>query len=158
MSAIPADVLARLASLSGYDQMLEMDAVCRKFNVTTEQIQAAMAQAQPSPQANSGQAMNSGYNAAGEYDPSPQGMHHKRDAFDDFAMPSTPQPMGNSPNYIQKNQLRYEYDPSEEEKQRRAQVEQAITCPACGVALGIPAIRPIKITCPQCMMESTFTA
>ena len=51
---------------------------------------------------------------------------------------------------------RFEYDPSPEASQRRQQVSQAINCPGCGAALGIPSIRPIKVTCPQCLQESTF--
>ena len=41
---------------------------------------------------------------------------------------------------------------------RRQNVDQAIMCPGCGVALGIPAVRPIKVTCPQCMQETTFSS
>ncbi|MBL6732020.1 MAG: hypothetical protein ISP82_03590 [Candidatus Poseidoniaceae archaeon] len=51
---------------------------------------------------------------------------------------------------------RFEYDPSQDASQRRQQVSQAINCPGCGAALGIPAVRPIKVTCPQCQLESTF--
>ena len=51
---------------------------------------------------------------------------------------------------------RFEYDPSPDASQRRQQVSQAINCPGCGAALGIPSIRPIKVTCPQCFQENTF--
>ena len=54
------------------------------------------------------------------------------------------------------NRHRFEYDPSPDASQRRQQVSQAISCPSCGAALGIPAIRPIKVTCPQCLQEHTF--
>lgn len=53
---------------------------------------------------------------------------------------------------------RFEYDPSPDASQRRQQVSQAINCPGCGAALGIPSIRPIKVTCPQCFQENTFLA
>jgi len=56
---------------------------------------------------------------------------------------------------IQSNH-RFEYDPSPDASQRRQQVSQAINCPGCGAALGIPSIRPIKVTCPQCFQENTF--
>tara|TARA_B100001540_G_C15804815_1_gene641576 strand:+ start:1236 stop:1619 length:384 start_codon:yes stop_codon:yes gene_type:complete len=59
-------------------------------------------------------------------------------------------------NISVQNRHRFEYDPSPDASQRRQQVSQAITCPSCGVALGIPAIRPIKVTCPQCLEEHTF--
>lgn len=59
---------------------------------------------------------------------------------------------------IEKSNFRFEYDPTSEAAQRRESVRQAILCPGCGVALGIPEIRPIKVTCPQCLLESLFHA
>ena len=59
-------------------------------------------------------------------------------------------------NISAQNRHRFEYDPSPDASQRRQQVSQAISCPSCGAALGIPAIRPIKVTCPQCLQEHTF--
>ena len=40
---LPQDVLARLASLSGYDQMLEMDAVSRNHGVGIAEIESQLA-------------------------------------------------------------------------------------------------------------------
>tara|TARA_B100001989_G_C24212238_1_gene303663 strand:+ start:93 stop:458 length:366 start_codon:yes stop_codon:yes gene_type:complete len=51
---------------------------------------------------------------------------------------------------------RFEYDPSPDASQRRENISHAVSCPSCGAALGIPAIRPIKVTCPQCLQEHTF--
>ena len=59
-------------------------------------------------------------------------------------------------NIPAQNRHRFEYDPSPDASERRQQVSQAINCPSCGAALGIPAIRPIKVTCPQCLEEHTF--
>ena len=59
---------------------------------------------------------------------------------------------------LNKSNLRFEYDPSQEAAQRRSTVAQAILCPSCGVALGIPDVRPIKVTCPQCLQETEFNA
>ena len=39
--ALPTDVLARLASLSGYDQMLEMDAVSRTHGIGLAEIESS---------------------------------------------------------------------------------------------------------------------
>lgn len=50
------------------------------------------------------------------------------------------------------------YDPSHEGQARQASVSQAIMCPHCSSALGIPSTRPIKVTCPSCMMEAVFTS
>ena len=51
---------------------------------------------------------------------------------------------------------RFEYDPSPGASQRRESISHAVSCPGCGAALGIPSIRPIKVTCPQCLQEHTF--
>ena len=154
MSAITATELTALASLSGYEQMLQIDQLARQYGIEESEVKQQLA-------ALSVQGTNeapSGYNAAGEYDPSggrssvPQ--QHKEDPFDSgFSQPST-----SSPQIIEKVNLHYQYDPTEGAKQRRAQVDQAILCPACGVRLGIPSTRPIKVTCPQCLHEATFNA
>ena len=51
---------------------------------------------------------------------------------------------------------RFEYDPSPTASTRRQQITQAVNCPGCGAALGIPDVRPIKVTCPQCLHEHMF--
>jgi len=154
MSAITATELTALASLSGYEQMLQIDQLARQYGIEESEVKQQLA-------ALSVQGTNeapSGYNAAGEYDPSggrsSVSQQHKDDPFDSgFSQPST-----SSPQIIEKVNLHYQYDPTEGAKQRRAQVDQAILCPACGVRLGIPSTRPIKVTCPQCLHEATFTA
>lgn len=66
---------------------------------------------------------------------------------------------GQAANYLSDaHRYRVEYDPSKDGLQRQAQIEQAVICPGCGSALGIPATRPIKVTCPNCMTDSTFTS
>ena len=61
-------------------------------------------------------------------------------------------------NVLDKSNFRFEYDPSAAAEQRRSSVAQAILCPGCGVALGIPDVRPIKVTCPECLLETVFDA
>ena len=61
-----------------------------------------------------------------------------------------PQYIDNPENY------RLKYNPSEQGRQNQSQVKQAIICPSCSSPLGIPDIRPIKVTCPQCMNEAVF--
>ena len=41
--ALPHDVLARLASLTGYDQMLEMDSISRSHNLGLAEIESQLA-------------------------------------------------------------------------------------------------------------------
>ena len=155
MSSIPAPELAALASLSGYEQMLQIDHLARQYGVEASVVQQQLAALSVQDTTNS----PSGYNAAGEYDPSDGrntvSQNQKLDPFgSEISQPSTV----SSAQLIDKSNLHYEYDPTEGAKQRRAQIDQAILCPACGVRLGIPSTRPIKVTCPQCLHEETFTA
>jgi len=155
MSSIPAPELAALASLSGYEQMLQIDHLARQYGVEASVVQQQLAALSVQDDPNS----PSGYNATGEYDPSEGrntiSQNQKLDPFDsEISQPSNV----SSAQIIDKTNLHYEYDPTEGAKQRRAQIDQAILCPACGVRLGIPSTRPIKVTCPQCLHEETFTA
>lgn len=54
------------------------------------------------------------------------------------------------------HRYRFTYDPSKDAKERQSNVNQAILCPHCGVGIGIPPIRPIKVMCPSCRIESLF--
>tara|TARA_B100000700_G_scaffold60318_1_gene65942 strand:- start:7143 stop:7622 length:480 start_codon:yes stop_codon:yes gene_type:complete len=140
--ALPNDVLARLASLSGYDQMLEMDAVSRTHGVGLAEIEtqiAAYKAGATAPEATSS-----------EVDFSP--VSHK-----EVADLGPAQPINTAPSYIDNpDQYRMKYDPSIQGQSNQSQVAQAIICPACSAPLGIPNVRPIKVTCPQCMHEAVF--
>ena len=62
-----------------------------------------------------------------------------------------------TPNFItDAHRYRFTYDPSKDAKERHSNVNQAILCPHCNVGIAIPPIRPIKIMCPSCRMESVF--
>lgn len=155
MSTLPAAELTALASLSGYEQMLQIDQIARQYSVDESEVKRQLAAL--STQSHNAQPDTS--NATTEYDPSGGRGHisqnHKEDP---FASVNPQQSTTSSPQMVDKNNLHFEYDPTEGVKQRRAQIDQAILCPACGVRLGIPSTRPIKVTCPQCLHEATFTA
>tara|TARA_B100000405_G_scaffold60341_1_gene41127 strand:+ start:6771 stop:7202 length:432 start_codon:yes stop_codon:yes gene_type:complete len=140
--ALPQDVLARLASLSGYDQMLEMDAVSRTHGVGLAEIESQLAAYKAGamqPQVN---------NPVADFDPV---------ASKELVDLENAQPVSTGPNYIDNpDQYRMKYDPSARGQSNQSQVNQAIMCPACSAPLGIPDIRPIKVTCPQCMHEAVF--
>ena len=149
MTQVPSNELNRLLSLDGYDQMLEIDRVCRQYGIDEQSLRNLMAsfsqpvQNSPSADMNESTLMHTNKKQElqkSEFGQSPNSTHSM-----------------NEPTYVNKDQFHFDYDPSVEAKQRRAMVEQAIVCPACGVALGIPSQRPIKVTCPQCLHESTFT-
>ena len=131
MSQVPSEVLQALARLSGYERMLEIDRIAAQYGVTDQWLEEQIGGTQPAPVT----------------DPNSFAPSTKETP----ALPA-------ATDIFNKQSFRFQYDPSADAAQRRQSVEQAILCPACGVALGIPAIRPIKVTCPQCLQESTFQA
>ena len=126
--------LDRLASLSGYDRMLAIDAVARTYGVAPADVEQAL------------NAHLGGVAPATGVEQPPFAS-----APDVPAPPSTMESLDLS-------KYRYGYDPSTEAKTRRAQVDQAFRCPVCSAALGIPSVRPIKVTCPACQSVHTFSA
>ena len=130
MSTISPQDLQRLAGLQGYDLTLEIDAMARKYGMSPEEI-VAILRAFSQPQQVSQQP------------------------FEPVASKTVPQ-LPTQPRHIAMDGLRFDYDPTAGAKDKRAQVNQAITCPGCGVALGIPSRRPIKIKCPQCLHEALY--
>lgn len=142
MAPVPEHELVAVKTMTGYDQILEIDRLCKVYGVDQATLQAAIASAGTTT-SNVPRGSNS---PSAAWDTS----HKDVPGIDPAASPTVPR-------FIDKQQLQFEYDPSREAAQRREQVKQAILCPACGVALGIPDIRPIKVTCPACMFETTYT-
>jgi hypothetical protein len=144
--ALPADVLNRLASLSGYDQMLEMDTISRTHSVGLAEIESQLAAFKISASAPATSPLP--IESVDEFVPG---------AYKDVVDLDSAQPIKTGPNYIDNpDQYRMKYNPSQEGSANQSQVRQAIICPACSSPLGIPDIRPIKVTCPQCMHEAVF--
>ncbi len=120
--------------MDDYDRTLALDRIARKHSITAEQVLDQMKAYQ-----------------SGGASPAPNSLD-----IDDQVLGQT-LPEGQSANYLQDaHRYRVRYDPSHDGTDRQAQVEQAIMCPSCGAPLGIPATRPIKVTCPNCSTESTF--
>jgi hypothetical protein len=66
-------------------------------------------------------------------------------------------PKRGGPKFVDdSHKYRFKYDPSHSGQVRQTRATQAIACPHCKAALGIPEKRPIRVTCPACMMDSTF--
>ena len=139
MVEIPQHELTNLASMDGYEQMLEIDRLCKIYQTDESTIRALITSSGTQTSATPG----------GSTDPSSWDTTYK-DVPDVSASSSRA-------TLVDKQQFRFEYDPSRDAAERREQVAQAILCSACGVALGIPDIRPIKVTCPSCMFEVTYT-
>ena len=140
MAGVPEHVLAALRALSGYEQMLEMDRIMGQFGISEGELLALLQPngggAAPAP------AQTQPYNSSAPFMPGVK------------EAPTLPPPVA----VLDKTKLRFEYDPSQEAAQRRASIAQAIACPGCGAALGIPDVRPIKVICPQCLQETVFGA
>ncbi|MDA7492295.1 hypothetical protein N8392_01985 [Candidatus Poseidonia sp.] len=137
MGQVPDHELAKLRSLQGYDQMLEMDRVCRTYGLDEPALKILLTSS-AAPSSTPEQKDSTGWDTS-----------HK-----DRPVAAVAQ----QPTMIDKDRLRYEYDPSRAAAARREQVSQAILCSACGVALGIPDVRPIKVTCPSCLTETMYTS
>ena len=129
---LPTDVLAKLDAMDEYDRMLAYDRIGRDHRMSAAEVEAQF------------NTWKSGGSIPSTFS----------------APESTPSaPSGQTANYIQDaSKYRPTYDPSREGRARQSQIEQAVMCPLCNSALGIPSTRPIKVTCPSCLAESTFTA
>ena len=130
MASVPDNVLQSLAAMTGYERMLEIDRITKQYGITEAELLQQMA---PST------------------DSRPDMSSFVPESKETPALPSTA-------NVLDKSNFRFNYDPSAEAAQRRSSVAQAILCPGCGVALGIPDVRPIKVTCPECLQETIFDA
>ena len=156
MAGVPEHEIAALRILSGYDQMLEISRVTKQYDVTEAELMETLnpvAQPSQSPMLGKPAPPSLGKPAP----PSPDTLSASATA------PFTPDVkeapiLPSTATMLDKSNFRFDYDPSQEAAQRRAAVAQAILCPGCGVALGIPDVRPIKVTCPQCLQESLFNA
>ena len=139
MGTVPEHELVALSAMSGYDQTLEIERLCQAYNLDEMTLRAAMASIVPRETT-----------GATPIDQTWDTTHKAIPGLEDARAPT-------APTLVDKRQFRFEYDPTREASQRREQVNQAILCSACGVALGIPDVRPIKVTCPSCLFESTYT-
>jgi hypothetical protein len=139
MATVPEHELAALRNLTGYDQMLEIDRLCKTYGTDEATIRASLQAASTAPTPTNNQPTTS-------WDTS----HKNVPGLGQATAPTVP-------TFVDKKQFQFEYDPTREAEERREQVSQAILCAACGVALGIPDIRPIKVTCPACLFETTYT-
>ncbi len=144
MSKIPAVILQHFVGLSEYERSLAIDKASRELGMSVEDIQAEV-------DAFQGEGFNQNIPATQE----PTRETPKRKSI--FSRPNKekeggPQFLDNSHKY------RFKYDPSHVGLDRQKGATQAISCLHCKAALAIPKVRPINVTCPACMMESTFEA
>ena len=140
MSKIPAVKLQQLMGLDEYELTLAIDRVAKELGITAEEIQLEL------------DSIDSGSSSQIE---SPTNIElPKRKSIFSRNKSSSGE---DSPTFISDvSNFRVSYDPSHEGKKRQQQVNQAIVCGNCSAPLGIPNIRPIKVTCPSCGVETTY--
>ena len=139
MVALPDGLLGKLAQLSGYDLILEMDKVSRETGITTSEIEAQIARY--------------------KMGDSQQEPIIPAEVQEEAILHNDLNSVGRSPKFIQQpQQYRMKYNPASEAKEKQMQVKQAILCESCGSPLGIPDIRPIEIKCPSCGQTEIYTA
>ncbi len=129
---LPAETLVKLDGMDEYDRLLAFGRIGSDYRMSAAEVEAQ-------------------YNAWKRGDNVAPSTFTKVDA-------GPIARSGQSANYIQDaSRYRAAYDPSREGRARQSQIEQAVMCPECNAALGIPSVRPIRVTCPSCMSEITFT-
>ena len=141
MTQIQADILARLSTMSGYELTLEIDGISRESGLTAAEIdsQIAFYKAHGAVQ----------QQAIPDFEPTP---------VKEMVDLSGAQNMARAPRFLdQPENFRLKYDPSTQGIEKQSQIQQAIMCESCGSPLGIPAIRPIEVTCPQCGSKTLYS-
>ena len=141
MARIPAVIMQHFIGLSDYERKLAMDRASRELGMTVEQIEVEIENFQ-----------SDGFKQGQSTDTPPVEAPRKESI---FKRPKKQKEGG--PEFVgDSHRYRFRYDPSVAGKARQDKATQAIACPHCKAALGIPEKRPIRVTCPACMMDSTF--
>jgi hypothetical protein len=135
---IPAIKLQQFIGMDDYERKLTIDRLSRELGLSITEIE------------NEIRDFEQGINSPGsklEID-----MPEKTSNFT-----SSDESSEGAPEFISDaHRYRFTYDPSKDAKERQSNVNQAILCPHCNVGIGIPPIRPIKVMCPSCRIESVF--
>ena len=135
---IPATKLQQFIGMDDYERKLTIDRLSRELGLSITEIE------------NEIRDFEQGINSPGsklEID-----MSEKKSNFI-----SSDESSEGAPEFISDaHRYRFTYDPSKDAKERQSNVNQAILCPHCNVGIGIPPIRPIKVMCPSCRIESVF--
>ena len=144
MSKIPAVILQHFVGLSEYERSLAIDKASRELGMSVKEIQAEVDIFQ-----------GDGFNHHITTTEVPALEEPKRKSI--FSRPKKEKEGG--PKFLDNShKYRFKYDPSHVGLDRQKGATQAISCSHCKAALAIPEVSPINVTCPACMMESTFEA
>lgn len=140
MSRIPAVLLQQFVGMSDYERTLAIDRASRELGLSKSEILLQLDEFQK------GQVKPTNSPTPTRSQPTRESIFSRQEAEKE-----------GSPRFLENtHKYRFTYDPSHTGKKRQSEVDQAIACPHCNAALGIPSIRPISVKCPACMTESTF--
>jgi|TARA_B110000438_G_scaffold28859_1_gene27904 hypothetical protein len=139
MAKIPATTLQQFIGMDDYEKKLTIDRIARELGMAIADIEAEINDFEKggfSPQSS----------------PTSVEVPEKKSNFIGLeeSQPGSPEFVNDAHRY------RFTYDPGRDAKERQSAVNQAILCPHCNVGIGIPPIRPIKVMCPSCRIESLF--
>lgn len=135
---IPATKLQQFIGMDDYERKLTIDRLSRELGLSITEIENEIKDFE--------QGINSPSSKL-EID-----MPEKKSNFI-----SSDEPSEGAPEFISDaHRYRFTYDPSKDAKERQSNSNQAILCPHCNIGIAIPPIRPIKIMCPSCRIESIF--
>ena len=140
MTRIPALLLQQFVGMSDYERDLAIDRASRELGLSINEITSQLKEFQSGPI-------------------KPSNSHLPKDPMPprESNFKSEVSQKEGAPRFLENtHKYRFTYDPSHSGKKRQSEANQAIVCPHCNAALGIPSIRPISVKCPVCMMESTF--
>tara|TARA_B110000014_G_C19691661_1_gene362410 strand:- start:36 stop:461 length:426 start_codon:yes stop_codon:yes gene_type:complete len=139
MAIIPATTLQQFIGMDDYEKRLAIDRIARELGLTSTAVEEEI----------------NDFEKGGfipENNLEKIKIPEKKNNFS-----NSQESLEGSPEYLNDaHKYRFTYDPSKDAKERQSKVNQAILCPHCNVGIGIPPIRPIKVMCPSCRIESVF--
>lgn len=142
MAGLTGDVIAALAKMDEYERLLTAERISRENNIDMDSLLKMIDDYL--------RATSHSSDPSQAFQPSPE----------QYSTSSTEEVFASNQTTAQRIQdahrYRMKYDPSANSQQRAQEITDAIICPHCNAPLGIPSIRPIKVNCPSCQMESTF--
>ncbi len=139
MPVIPATTLQQFIGMDDYEKRLAIDRISRELGLTSTVVEQ-------------------------EINDFEKGGFTPENSLENIKIPEKKTNFANSQEFLEgspeylndAHKYRFTYDPSRDAKERQSKVNQAILCPHCNVGIGIPPIRPIKVMCPSCRIESVF--
>jgi|TARA_B110000263_G_scaffold45308_1_gene37341 hypothetical protein len=139
MVKIPATILQQFIGMDDYEKKLTIDRIARELGLTIADVEIEI----------------NNFEKGGFSPASSTNSIDIPDIESNFIGSEESRP--GSPEFVNDaHKYRFTYDPGRDAKERQSTVNQAILCPHCNVGIGIPPIRPIKVMCPSCRVESLF--